>query len=153
MPQTKTNRNALTGAAGVFYVASELSYRGLICLPTIRNTPGADIMVTDQAGTLLAHLQVKTAYGKANHWPLGARVASWTAKNCYYVFVRRSGGRFEAFLEKAAVVAREAAKVTEMGLSRGYKKWADCWFVSGKWTVDDPGREERTRRQWEAFPG
>lgn len=36
----------LTGAAGVFYVASELSMRGMVALPSIRNVKGADIVIT-----------------------------------------------------------------------------------------------------------
>jgi hypothetical protein len=46
-----TKDTALIGAAGVHFVVSELSLRGLIALPTIRNTAGVDVLVTDKKGT------------------------------------------------------------------------------------------------------
>ena len=52
---------ALIGAAGVFYVAAELSLRGMIALPTIRNTAGYDIIVTNRDGSKHANIQVKTS--------------------------------------------------------------------------------------------
>ena len=42
---------SLIGAAGVHLVVSELSFRGLIALPTIKNTRGFDVIVTNQEGT------------------------------------------------------------------------------------------------------
>jgi hypothetical protein len=45
----RTVSNALVGIAGVHYVAAELSRRGLIALPTIRNTAGYDIIVATHA--------------------------------------------------------------------------------------------------------
>jgi hypothetical protein len=45
-----TRDTALIGAAGVHFVVSELSLRGLIALPTIRNTAGVDVVVTDKMG-------------------------------------------------------------------------------------------------------
>jgi hypothetical protein len=60
---------ALIGAAGVHFVASELSLRGLIALPTIRNTAG--IVVVNKDGTWQANLQVKTSRSKVSFWPIG----------------------------------------------------------------------------------
>jgi hypothetical protein len=145
------NSKALTGAAGTFYVAAELSFRGMIALPTVRNTAGADILVSNAEGTRFAQLQVKTASGNAFHWPLSKRFTEWVGRNCWYVFVRRHQGRFEAFMEKAAKVAEQTVKTTEVSLAAGHKGWADCWHITGKWTADDPKREERTARQWAEF--
>ncbi len=44
----KKLRNDLIGVAGVHFVVSELTLRGLIALPTIRNTAGIDIHVSEQ---------------------------------------------------------------------------------------------------------
>ena len=41
----------LVGAAGVHFVVSELSLRGLVALPTIRNTAGIDILVSEPDGS------------------------------------------------------------------------------------------------------
>jgi len=53
--------NALIGAAGVHFVVSELSLRGLIALPTTRNTVGIDVVVVSLDGSLHANLQVKAS--------------------------------------------------------------------------------------------
>jgi hypothetical protein len=42
-----TQDTALIGATGVHYVVSELSLRGMIALPTIHNTAGVDVVVTN----------------------------------------------------------------------------------------------------------
>ena len=59
-----TKNTALIGAAGVHFVVSELSLRGLIALPTIRNTASMDIVVVDPDGVFHANLQVKTSRSK-----------------------------------------------------------------------------------------
>ena len=139
----------LTGAAGVFHVASELSMRGMVALPSIRNVKGADILVADPDGKHFAFLQVKTSKAKVTFWPIGENANKWTGDNCYYVFVRRVHDRFEVFMEKAEVVAREAETGEKLYLGRGVKKWALCWSMTGKDATK--GAEERTRRQWEEF--
>jgi hypothetical protein len=139
----------LTGAAGVFYVASELSMRGMIALPSIRNVKGADILVADPEGKRFAFLQVKTSKSKVNFWPIGENALKWLGHDCYYVFVRRVNDRFEAFLEKASIVAQEVAAADKMSRERGCKEWALAWLMTGMYATK--GAEERTRRQWETF--
>lgn len=48
--ETEMISKELVGAAGVHYVASELSFRGMIALPTIRNTAGYDLIVVSADG-------------------------------------------------------------------------------------------------------
>lgn len=83
-----TRDKALIGAAGVHYVASEPSLRGLIALPTIRNTAGTDIVVTNPRGDWFANLQVKTSRSRVSFWPVGTHFDAWTGQNDYYVFLR-----------------------------------------------------------------
>ena len=59
--RTVKGSNALVGAAGVHWVVSELSRRGLIALPTVRNTAGFDIVVATPDGSSTATLEVKTS--------------------------------------------------------------------------------------------
>jgi hypothetical protein len=47
-----TREKALIGAAGVHFVCGELSRRGFIALPTIRNTRGIDILAITPKGKL-----------------------------------------------------------------------------------------------------
>ena len=139
----------LIGAAGVFYVASELSMRGLVALPSIRNVKGADILVADPEGRCFAFIQVKTSKSKVAFWPLGKSAREWRGRDCYYVFVRRVRGHFEAFLEKAATVEKEAKSASRLALKRRCKKWGLSWTMTGIYAA--PGAEKRARRHWEEF--
>ena len=143
--------SALIGAAGVHFVASELSLRGLIALPTTRNTAGVDVVVASPDGSWHANLQVKTSKDKVPFWPVSARYQDWQGERHYYIFVRylKSESRFEAFLESAARVACEATAALEEGRKKGLKDWAPCWFLPR-----DEAERERVRRQWLEFgPG
>lgn len=53
--------NDLVGIAGVHYVAFELSRRGLVVLPTTRNTRGYDMVAIRPDGSRQASIQVKAA--------------------------------------------------------------------------------------------
>ena len=108
-PTEPTRDKALMGAAGVHYVASELSLRGLIALPTIRNTAGIDIVMVNKAGTWQANIQVKTSRTKVGFWLVSKHFDGWQGKNNFYVFVRfmSLSCRFEAFLEPARRVAAQ----------------------------------------------
>jgi hypothetical protein len=133
------------GAAGVHFVASELSLRGLIALPTIRNTAGIDIVVVNKSGTWQANLQVKTSRSKASFWPVATHYDRWRGRHNFYVFVRflKSELRFEAFLESANRVAEHLACRVADEKKRGLKEWAPCWYLAGE--------EDRVRRQWDEF--
>jgi len=121
--------NALIGAAGVHWVVSELSLRGLIALPTTRNTGGIDVLVTNSDGSWHGNLQVKTSKNKVSFWPVGKRYDKLRGKNNFYVFVRylKNESRFEAFLESADRVAEEVAAELQRWRERGIKEWEPCW--------------------------
>jgi hypothetical protein len=143
--------NALIGAAGVHFVVSELSLRGLIALPTIRNTAGVDVVVVSADGSWHANLQVKTSRNKVGFWPVGRRYEQVCGKNNFYVFVRyiKKEARFEAFLESADRVAEGIRASVERDRNRGLADWAPCWYLP-------KGEEgpERVRQQWlEIGPG
>ena len=139
----------LTGQAGVYHVASELSLRGMVATVTTRNTAGADILVADVEGKHFAFLQVKTSKSKVTFWPLGDTCQDWTGEHCYYVFVRRVKGTWEVFLEKAAVVADKAEENYRAAEKRGNKKFAPWWSLTGQ--DASAGAEEKTRQQWLDF--
>jgi hypothetical protein len=102
-----TRDTSLVGAAGVHTVAAELSLRGHIALPTIRNTAGVDVIVANRAGTWHANLQVKTSRSRVTFWPIGAKYPEWVGPSNFYVFLRfdRRLGQFEIFLESSGRVA------------------------------------------------
>jgi hypothetical protein len=103
-------------------VVSELSRRGLVALPTVRNCPGADVIVLDPASGGLASLQVKTSGSFAKFWPAQIPHELWRRPSHSYVFVRTAkDGRFEAFLADAASVAIAVSATVEWQRSQGRK--------------------------------
>jgi hypothetical protein len=143
-----TKDKALIGAAGVHHVVSELSLRGLIALPTIRNTQGIDIAVVHPDGKWHASIQVKTSRSKVGFWPIGMTYNERCGPTNYYVFVRYLADqrRLEAFLKPSEqVVAVTDARVAA-DRARGVKDWSPCWHLP-----TEPSELERVRRQWLAF--
>jgi len=79
---------SLTGAAGVYFLASRLNAEGFQCAPTLGNAPNVDLLVSRIDGSALVSLQVKTTMdglrwrgrgdGKKPHhyeWDIGWRDA------------------------------------------------------------------------------
>jgi hypothetical protein len=63
-------KHQLTGNAGLYHVARELSRRGWHVMPTVRNARGADLYAANQDETLLLPIQSK-ALSKRDPVPLG----------------------------------------------------------------------------------
>jgi len=91
---------ALTGAAGVYFVAARLNALGLQCAPTFGNVPNVDILVSNIDGSTLVSLQVKTTvWGmrergrgdekKPHHyeWDIGWKSARLNAPNLFFALV------------------------------------------------------------------
>lgn len=148
MDETKdypTIDTSLVGAAGVHTVVAELSLRGLIALPTIRNTAGVDVVVSDKSGTWHANLQVKTSRSRVGFWPIGKKYVEWVGPNNFYVFLRfnKKLARFEIFLESSAKVAENCADGVRIEKERGLKQWAPCFYPRDGL--------EQLKAQWEKF--
>ena len=145
--------NALIGIAGVHYVVSELSLRGLIAVPTIRNTAGIDIIVNNANGNGLAALQFKTAYGLKRQeegrqwWPMSNPAKCLKSPNAFYVFVRYRPDlhQFEAFLDTAADVVRQVDENLLDDQKAGRKDFP-CWGLPG-----DPAEQERLASNWQTW--
>jgi hypothetical protein len=134
----------LVGAAGVHYVVSELSLRGLIALPTIRNTAGIDILVSDLDGTNHANLQVKTRSSQEDYWPSPAPEDCLKGPLSFYVFVQyiRDEKKFEAFLENGTDVAKRIQKIVDEQKAKGRKDFP-------YWELPDSKKEiEKLRKNW-----
>lgn len=63
-------RHQLTGNAGLYHVARELSRRGWHVMPTVRNAKGADLYAASTDETRVLPIQSK-ALSKRNPVPLG----------------------------------------------------------------------------------
>ena len=143
---TPTVAKSLIGAAGVHHVASELSLRGLIALPTIRNTAGIDIVASDPAGTWFANIQVKTSRSRVGFWPVGKNFETWVGPNDYYVFLRwlPRESRFEVFCQSAKKVAKRTRIILDNELKRrNGKAWGPCFHIQTQ--------ADELRENWRIF--
>jgi hypothetical protein len=78
----------LTGVAGEYFVAAELSRRGYIASITMRNSPGIDILATTLKAKRAVTIQCKTSTSSTKGWILSNKAEVFTPKNHFYVFVR-----------------------------------------------------------------
>jgi hypothetical protein len=143
----KKLQNNLIGVAGVYFVVSELTLRGLIALPTIRNTAGIDILVSEPDGSGQASIQVKTSLKKVDFWPTSRPEKCLTGPRSFYVFLRYlpEEKSFEAFLESGDRVAKRVRENLEDYKKRGRKEFA-------YWDLPDTESEiEKLRRRWETW--
>lgn len=84
---TKLNKQ-LSGIAGEYYVAAELSRNGYLAAVTLRNSDSIDILASDVDGKNQIAVQVKTTQGK-DKWILNKKVENEANAfdNKYFVFV------------------------------------------------------------------
>lgn len=87
-PKLPTN---LSGIAGEYLVAAELSRRGYVASLTLRNTRGIDILAANSESTNSVSIQVKTNQTDQREWMLTKKSEGERADNFYYVFVRLNG--------------------------------------------------------------
>jgi hypothetical protein len=129
----------LVSAAGVYFVAAELSRRGLFVLPTMRNARGIDIMVTNADRTWHANLKVRMQNSGASSWSMASMFRGTVDRKDWYAFVRyvKDESRFEVFLESAKRVHKQVFQ------NHGYMRL---------WRLPNSHVElERVRRQWREF--
>jgi hypothetical protein len=139
--------NSLIGIAGVHFVASELTLRGLIALPTIRNTAGIDILVSEPDGSGQANLQVKTSLKKVTFWPTSKPEKCLRGPTSFYVFLRydKNQRRFEAFLESGDKVYAQVTKNMKDYKKRGLAEFP-YWYLP-----PEEKELDRLRKNWETW--
>ena len=77
----------LSGLAGEYFVAAELSRRGYMASIMLRNTKGIDILAANSTATATAAIQVKTNQGAQKSWILNKKCEDFVEANFFYVFV------------------------------------------------------------------
>ena len=122
--------NVLIGIAGVHFVVSQLSLKGLIALPTMRNTAGIDIIVSSPDGKNQAALQVKTSSKKVTFWPMSRPEKCLKGPRSYYIFLRYipEDKRFEAFLEDGDKVTKQVIQNLKDQKEKGRSEFS-CWYL------------------------
>ena len=107
----------ISGIAGEYYVAAELSRRGYIAAITLRNSDNVDILVSNQNGEKTISVQVKTTQNKRK-WILSKKVEKDIVLNKFYVFVNipiEEGLPPEYYITKANDLAT--------WIYAGHRKW------------------------------
>jgi hypothetical protein len=102
----------LSGVAGEYFVAAELSRKGFLASITLRNTKGVDILCSNADATQTVAIQVKTNRRSNREWMLNQKAESFYADNHFYVFVNlhdneRQPDYFIVPSEVVATYARE----------------------------------------------
>jgi len=112
-----TRPTPLTAAAGEYFVAHTLSVQGYCVGIPRANTPGVDLLVSNQSGSKTVAIQVKTsdwAYRERKRkpeeshweWDVGAKALDLRSDNLIYAFVDlKSGGNPDVFLVPSKTVA------------------------------------------------
>ncbi len=138
---------ATIGNAGVYYVCFELSLRGLIAMPTVRNTAGIDVLVSTASGDHLADLQVKSSQSRVKFWPTPSGEKISTSPNVWFVFLRwlKHEGRFEGFMDTAANVRAEVLAGADRQVLRGARDFP-AWVLSKDLDV-----QARLAENWRAW--
>jgi hypothetical protein len=146
--------NALVGIAGVHHVASELSRRGMIALPTVRNTAAYDIAVLNREGTPHANIQVKASSKRVSFFPMPPVAKVRDGPDDYYVLVRwlDDNGHYECFL----LTGKEARRATRSGSAhQGAVRKADSKkmvfpaIYVAKWNAREADRWQKAWQAWE----
>jgi hypothetical protein len=109
----------LSGIAGEYLVAAELSRRGYIASLTLRNTQGIDVLASSADGRRQVAIQVKCDQGKGREWILTAKAERLRGPHLFYVFVRLHHlGTPEFFVVPSSVVATRTATSHRAWLAR-----------------------------------
>ncbi len=143
----------IIGVAGEYYVAAELSRRGLLAAITLRNSDGVDILVGNSEGEQLFSVQVKTTQGKKK-WPLSKKVEAEKSEKKIYAFVSipaRSSDPPLYYFVRASVLAKS--------ISEGHARWLKEPGKGGQKRNDSDMRqfdpryfsEEELIKDWEAL--
>ncbi len=119
----------LSGIAGEYYVAAELSRRGYLAAITLRNSDGVDILVSNESGEKTFSVQVKTTQNKRK-WILGKKVEEDKAVNKFYVFVNIPND-LNSLPEYYIVKAIDLSK----NIYEGHRNW-----------LKEPGKNGRIRK-------
>lgn len=77
----------LTGVAGEYFVAAELSRRGFVASITMRNSRGFDILATNENASRTVTIQVKTNQYSRPEWMLNDKAERSFSDDWFYVFV------------------------------------------------------------------
>lgn len=148
----------ITGASGEFFVAAELSRRGVIATLTIKNTPLIDVIATNLEKGVTANIQVKTRSERNTQgWLLNKKSEEETkVQNHFYVFVNLHdiNGLPEYYIIPNNILANYIREKHKAWLGKTTKKGkahVDSNVRGFKPGADDKAFAEEYRNNWQAL--
>jgi hypothetical protein len=147
--KTKYELNTvLSGVAGEYYVAAELSKRGYLASITLRNTKGVDVLCSNEDASKSVGIQVKTNKGSNRSWLMNQKAENYFADNLFYVFVNLNNGEKhpDYFIVPSTIASNFVKESHSIWLSkpgRGGKEHAD----TNMRVFSD--KEEKYREKWD----
>lgn len=145
-PRATTN---ITGVAGEYFVAGELSRHGWIATLTLKNTPNIDVIAATLDGLRTVNIQVKTrSIGNRQGWILSKGIEQLVSgKNFYIVFVDLMGldQRPDYYIIPKNLFAR--------WIALGHQRWLRTPGRGGRRHIDNPirGFNRRDFQEFEAY--
>jgi hypothetical protein len=143
----------LSGVAGEYFVAAELSRRGYTASITLRNTHGVDILVSNADATVSVAIQVKTHQRTEASWLVNEKIEKDVSEdlpeNLFFVFVCLNDGATPSFyVVPRKDVARECKE--------SYRVWLETPGRDGRAHNDSSMRkfedpEGRYRDRWDTL--
>lgn len=143
--QSKHSFNII-GAAGEYYVAAELSRRGIIATITLKNTPNIDIVATSHDGKRSINIQVKTKQNQQG-WILTNKMEVKSGRrNFFVVLVDLYGQEGPDYF----IIPKDRLATL---FSREHKKWLATPGRNGRPHVDNPIRafDKKQMKQFEFY--
>jgi len=132
--ESKKIKSGLSGVAGEYLVAGELSRNGYIASVTLRNTKGIDILCSNADATKSVGIQVKTNQAKNRSWMLMKKAEDYYSDNLFYVFVNlNNGGHPNYFIVPSKTIAKY--------VKRSHTKWLGTPGRKGQKHKDNPLRK------------
>lgn len=138
----------LSGVAGEYYVAAELSKQGHIASITLRNTKGVDILCSNESASKNIGIQVKTNRGSKREWVLNQKAEQFYSDNLFYVFVNLNDN------QSAPDYFIVPGKVAAEHIEKSHKKWLATPGLKGQKHNDNTMRkfvdkEEEFKDRWD----
>ena len=145
MPDQSKISKGLSGVAGEYFVAGELSRRGYIASITLRNTRGVDVLVAGRDAARSAGIQVKTNQGGSKGWVLNKKAETLEEDGLFYVFVNLNGAGAPSYhVVPSAVVAEYVRRTHSEWLAapgRGGRQRKDS-NIRKFWDRDDEWKDK-----------
>lgn len=134
----RVQRNIL-GVAGEYFVAAEMSRRGLIATLTLKNTPQVDCIALKPGSSKAVYLQVKTRQTKSG-WPLSDKIEKTVVgKNHFVVFVDLSSSKdIDYYIVPHNLLARQ--------IKKDHQKWTRILSKTGQKHKDTSRRVFEPRK-------